>query len=158
MRALQQIRLPVGGWAILALIAAAGLALADEAIDPNKPLSPAEAAKWWEDANQKERMRDLTIVFEVSSVTIPTGSQPQGTPWPIVLSSKAATGTPQFRGFLANQLVRDVNRLGIFDAAKYFQGRVVEVKGRMKPVESASDQPPKYEIVVEELSRFRVVK
>ena len=146
------------GWTVLATSAIA-FAPVDETGKRDQALSPADAAKWWEQASEKERTRELTIVFEVGSVSIPIGSQPRGTPWPIVLSSKTDEKDVGFNGFLANQIVRDIERLGIFNTGKYFSGRVVEVTGRLKAQER--DKPtdkPAYQITVETLGKFKVVK
>jgi hypothetical protein len=110
-----------------------------------------------EGSNSKEVFK---VSFRVQRVFIPIGLQPKGTPLPIGFVARPDDqSNTHFSALSVNDVVRDIERLGIFQPEKYFKNRSIEVTGHITvfpPSEPGAKET--YQIMVRSLHNFRVIE
>jgi hypothetical protein len=159
---------------VLAAAVAGGLVAASAAQADEKkprerptPLTPEQVEKDRPDG-------EVSVTFAVEEVGLLRGPIEKGDPpyMPISLGTKAGLKDRRSKLYivLVGKALVHVHDLGISDPTAHFRGRSIEVKGKVqyasyprvtKPngaVEVQADNYPQYEIVIDSLDNFRVVK
>jgi hypothetical protein len=117
---------------------------------------------------------EVAVTFQVDEVGLLRGTIKKGDPPLMPISLGTSTGLKDRRSKLyvvfVGKALTQVHDLGISDPMAHFRGRTVEVKGKVQyasyprvtqpdgTVQVQADSYPQYEIVIDSLDNFRVVK
>ena len=117
------------------------------AANPPRPLSPAEAAY-----SLEGMLNPVTVKLKIGTVEKRVGG------WVLVADANLE-GRDRFEVELSPAVVADFARVGVSDVASHFEGREIEVRGRIGGTSVWSE--PMYFIKVirvESLDQFRAVR